>query len=280
MNVTQITHHDLDGYGASTVVGQFADVARIVHVPRYSDVGPVVEAELKRLGKASAPEMIVMTDLGLEAVAVTFIRNFAALNRRRDEAARHRLIVLDHHASSVDQLRDQKLEPRTEPDAPSVQHFDLDDSNIVVLIDETRCATRMAYEHRALYANRAADEDPILGALVTAVDAVDLWRKDRPAFRAGLSLDEVFWDNVSNLVPIGHPWHDRFVSDLLLGVARLLGDGATPAMIEGQVGALRTAILDRYLADDDTDDRTLTTRMRIARVLARSELFHPSRTVR
>jgi oligoribonuclease NrnB/cAMP/cGMP phosphodiesterase (DHH superfamily) len=275
VNVTQITHHDLDGYGASTVVGQFADVSRIVHVPRYSDVGPVVEAELKRLGKVSVPEMIVMTDLGLEAVAVSFIRSFAALNRRRDEATRHRLIVLDHHASSVDQLREQKLEPHPLPEAPGVQRFDLDDPNIVVLIDESHCATRMAYEHRSLYATRAAGEDPILGALVTAVDAVDLWRKDRPEFRAGASLDEIFWDNVSNLVPIGHPWHDRFVSDLLLGVARLLGDGATPALIEGQVGALRTAIVDRYLADDAGDDRTLTTRMRIARVLARSDLFHP-----
>ena len=275
MTITQITHHDLDGYGASTVVGQFVDVSRIVHVPRYSDVGPVVETELKRLGKAAAPEMIVMTDLGLEAVAVTFIRNFAALNRRREEAARHRLIVLDHHASSVDQLREGKLEPQPLPDAPGVQRFDLEDPNIVVLIDEARCATRMAYEHRALYATREAGADPILGALVSAVDAVDLWRKDRPEFRAGTSLDEVFWDNVSNLVPIGHPWHDRFVSDLLLGVARLLADGATPAEIEGGVPALRREILDRYLADDAGDDRSLTTRMRVARVLAASELFHP-----
>ena len=35
VRLTQITHHDLDGYGASTVVGQFAEVARIVHVPGY-----------------------------------------------------------------------------------------------------------------------------------------------------------------------------------------------------------------------------------------------------
>lgn len=275
MTITQITHHDLDGYGASTVVGQFADVSRIVHVPRYSDVGPVVETELKRLGKTADPEMILMTDLGLEAVAVSFIKSFAALNRRREEAARHRLIVLDHHASSVDQLREQKLEPQPLPEAPGVQRFDLEDPNIVVLIDEGRCATRMAYEHRALYATREAGADPILGALVAAVDAVDLWRKDRPDFRFGASLDEVFWDNVSNLVPIGHPWHDRFVSDLLLGAARLLSEGATPAEIEGGVPALRKAILDRYLADDAGDDRTLTTRMRVARVLAASELFHP-----
>lgn len=275
LNITQITHHDLDGYGASTVVGQFAEVARIVHVPRYSDVGPVVETELKRLGKASAPEMIVMTDLGLEAVAVTFLRNFAALNRRREPEARHRLVVLDHHASSVDQLREQGLAPLADPATPSLQRFDLEDPNLVVLIDEACCATRMAYEHRALYATRESGEDPILGALVTAVDAVDLWRKDRPAFRSGLSLDEMFWDNVSNLVPIGHPWHDRFVGDLLLGAARLLGDGASPAVIEGQVPALRKAILDGYLAEDVEDDRTLTTRMRIARVLARSDLFHP-----
>ncbi len=108
-----------------------------------------------------------------------------------------------------------------------MQRFDLEDPNIVVLIDEGRCATRMAYEHRALYATREAGADPIIGALVAAVDAVDLWRKDRPEFRFGASLDEVFWDNVSNLVPIGHPWHDRFVSDLLLGAARLLSEGAT-----------------------------------------------------
>ncbi|KQP92382.1 dimethylmenaquinone methyltransferase [Methylobacterium sp. Leaf113] len=275
MNITQITHHDLDGYGASTVAGQFVDVARIVHVPRYSDVGPVVETELKRLGKVAVPEMILMTDLGLEAVAVTFIRNFAALNRRREPAARHKLIVLDHHASSVDQMRAQDLAPQADAEVPGLLRFDLEDPDVVVLIDETRCATRMTYEHRALYAARETGEDPILGALVTAVDAVDLWRKDRPEFRIGLSLDEVFWDNVSNLVPIGHPWHDRFVGDLLLGVARLLGDGATPAVIEGQVPALRKAILDAYLADAPDDDRSLTTRMRIARVLARSDLFHP-----
>ena len=275
MTITQITHHDLDGYGASTVVGQFADVSGIVHVPRYSDVGPVVETELKRLGKVREPETIVMTDLGLEAVAVSFIKSFAALNRRREEAARHRLIVLDHHASSVDQLREGKLEPQPLPEAQGVQRFDLEDPNIVVLIDEGRCATRMAYEHRALYATREAGADPIIGALVAAVDAVDLWRKDRPEFRFGASLDEVFWDNVSNLVPIGHPWHDRFVSDLLLGAARLLSEGATPAEIEAGVPALRKAILDRYLADDAGDDRSLTTRMRVARVLAASELFHP-----
>ena len=51
-------------------------------------------------------------------------------------------------------------------------------------------------------------------------------------------------------------------------VARLLGEGASPAVIEGQVPALRKAILDGYLAEDEGDDRTLTTRMRIARVLA------------
>jgi hypothetical protein len=32
--------------------------------------------------------------------------------------------------------------------------FDLGDPNIAVLVDVSRCATRMAYEHRALYATR------------------------------------------------------------------------------------------------------------------------------
>ncbi|KAB1073170.1 dimethylmenaquinone methyltransferase [Methylobacterium planeticum] len=277
MNVTQLTHHDLDGYGASTLVGAVLDVARIVHIPRYSDVGPVVEAELKRLDKAPAPELLIMTDLGLEAVAVKFIRSFAALNRRRQEDARHRLVVLDHHASSIDQLRDQGLEPVADPEIPTLRRFELGDPNIAILIDEGRCATRMAYEHRNLYATRPvpAEADAELQALVAAVDALDLWKKERPAFAGGLALDEVFWDNVGTLVPVGHPWHDRFVGMLLRAVAGLLREGATPARVEAQVGAIRVGIVDTFMADDPADDPALTTRMRIARALARSDaLFH------
>jgi oligoribonuclease NrnB/cAMP/cGMP phosphodiesterase (DHH superfamily) len=275
LTVTQITHHDLDGYGASTIVGRFVPVSRIVHVPRYSDVGPVVEGELKRLGRTRQPETLILTDLGLEPVAVTFIRNFAAMNRGRAEAERHRLIVLDHHASSIDRLREQTLEPVPEADDPGVMRFDLDDPAIVVLIDEGRCATKLAYRRRTLYAPDAIEGDADLLALVEAVDAVDLWRKDRPTFAGGHALDEVFWDNVSNLVPIGHAWHDRFVSDLLVALAGRLRAGASPAELEAGVGAIRTGIVDGYLAGDETDDPRLTTRMRIARVLARSDLFQP-----
>ncbi|GJD51503.1 hypothetical protein OPKNFCMD_4258 [Methylobacterium crusticola] len=277
MIVTQITHHDLDGYGASTVVGLFADVGRIVHVPRYSDVGPVVEAELERLKQARDSEMLVITDLGLEAVAVKFIRSMAALNRRRDEGVRHRLIVLDHHASSVDQMRQAGLAP-VAPEGGGALAFDLQDPGTTVLIDETRCATRMAYEHRALYATREADPARAgdIEALVAAIDAVDLWKKDRPAFAGGHALDEMFWDNVSTLVPVGHPWHDRFVGELLLSVAALLREGLSPAEVERRVGALRARAADAFLSGGPDDDRTLTTRMRMARALARSpELFRP-----
>ena len=111
---------------------------------------------------------------------------------------------------------------------------------------------------------------------MAAIDAVDLWQKTLPAFPGGLALDEVFWDNVSTLVPLGHPWHDRFVSALLLAVASLLRDGLSPADVERRVGELRTGILDTFLAEHPEDDRTLTTRMRIAPILARSrDLFAP-----
>lgn len=276
MNATQITHHDLDGYGASTVVGSYFPLAAIIHVPRYADVGPVVESELKRLGKAAETELLVITDLGLEDGTVGFIRSFAALNRRRDAAAQHRLIVLDHHASSLDRLRAADLVPSRE-NGP-LRTFDLGDPNIAVLIDDTRCATRMASEHRALYATREVEPEieAKLATLVAAIDAVDLWQKAQPGFSRGLALDELFWDNASNLVPLGHPWHDRFVSALLLAVAGLIERGLSPAEIERESGTVRTQILDAFLADDPQDDRALTTRMRIARVLARSrELFRP-----
>ncbi|MBM0205867.1 hypothetical protein JNW90_24745 [Micromonospora sp. STR1s_5] len=152
MNATQITHHDLDGYGASTVVASYLPLSTIVHVPRYADVGPVVESELKRLGSATDPELLLITDLGLEDVTIKFIRSFTALNRRRHPAAQHRLIVLDHHASSLDRLVAHDLAPSSEDGATKT--FNLGDPNIVVLIDVSRCATRIAYEHRALYATR------------------------------------------------------------------------------------------------------------------------------
>lgn len=273
---TQITHNDLDGYAASTVVGAFRDVARIIHVARYSDIGPVVEVELKRLAAAQVPELLIVTDLGLEAPGVTFIKTFAAMNRRRAEETRHRLVVLDHHASSLDQLREQGIVPL--PSETTLKSFDLEDPAIVLLIDESRCATRMAFEHRALYATHEPQEAEALdlATLVEAVDALDLWKKDRATFLGGHTLDEVFWDNVSTLVPPGHPWHDRFIGDLFRGVADLLRQGRPPSAIEGEIGALRTRILDGLLAGEPDDDRALTTRMRIARVLARSEtLFRP-----
>ena len=84
-----------------------AAVSRVVHVSRYSDVGPVVAAELKRLGGTAEPEMILMTDLGLEPVAVSFIKDFVALNARRPPERRHRLVVLDPHASSLARLAEE-----------------------------------------------------------------------------------------------------------------------------------------------------------------------------
>jgi len=279
MIVTQITHHDLDGYGASTVAAAFADVARVVHVARYSDVGPVVEDELKRLRGAVAAETLLMTDLGLEEPTIAFLRRFAAMNRGRAEGAHHRLVVLDHHASSIDQLKRQNLEVAPDPERAGLLRADLSDPEVFVLIDEAHCATRMTHDQRALYAPEAkvpgetAAAD--LAALIESVEALDLWKKGEPAFAGGLALDEMFWDSVSTLVPASHPWHDRFISDLLMAAAGLLRAGATPAELERRSGELRARLVDGLLADETGDDPTLTARQRLARALARSDaLFH------
>ena len=273
MPLTQITHHDLDGYGASTIVASFAEPDRVVHVPRYGDVGPVVDGELKRLGRTAAGETLLLTDLGLEEPTIAFLRRFAAMNRRRAPGDSHRLVVLDHHASSVDQLRRQGLEPRAEPDRPTLLRFDLNDPAITVLIDETSSATRMAHEHRALFATREAEPARAadLTLLVAAVDALDLWRKDDPLFASGLALDEAFWDNVATLVPAGHPAHDRVVSRLLLEASAAIRAGASPAALERLVPEIRVRIVDDLMRDQPDDDPSLTTRMRVARLLARSD---------
>jgi oligoribonuclease NrnB/cAMP/cGMP phosphodiesterase (DHH superfamily) len=274
VRLTQITHHDLDGYGASTVAAACATVERVIHVPRYSDVGPVFEDEIKRLGRAAESEILLMTDLGLEEQTIAGLKKFAAMNRRREEGRTHRLVVLDHHASSLDQLRRLGLEPAADPERPGLNRIDLGDPGIAVLIEEDLCATRMTFDHRTLFASHEPETD--LSSLLAAVDALDLWRKESPAFRGGLALDELFWDVVSSFVPVGHPWHDRFVSDILLGAASALRDGASPAELERRAVAIRADVVDALLRDAPDDDPALTTRMRLARALARSDaLFRP-----
>ena len=275
MKITQLTHHDLDGYGASIVVGAHADVSRVVHLSRYADVGPVLETEGAQLRRAEQPEMLIITDLGLEAAAIAFIIDFAAMNAKRVGRA-HRLLVLDHHASTVDQLAARGLHPSPANLGSDLKRYDLGDPAITVMVDETRCATRLAYDHRDLYARRAPDAGTAaaLAVLVAAIDAVDLWRKDDPIFRQALVLDEVFWDNVSGFIPVAHPWHDRFIGRLLLGMAAHLGGGTAPAAIEQEIGAVRAQVIDALLAGEPCDDPELTVRMRLAPVLARSpDLF-------
>lgn len=274
MRLIQITHHDLDGYGASTVAAACATVERVVHVPRYSDVGPVFEDEIKRLGRAAEREILLMTDLGLEEQTIAGLKKFAAMNRRRADGQKHRLVVLDHHASSLDQLRRLGLDAAPDAERPALHRIDLGDPEIAVLIEDDICATRMTFEHRALFAAHEPATD--LSSLLTAVDALDLWRKESPAFRGGLALDELFWEVVSSYVPVGHPWHDRFVSEILLAAAAALRDGASPADLERRASAIRAGVVDALLRDARDDDPTLTTRMRLARALARSDsLFRP-----
>jgi len=274
VRLIQITHHDLDGYGAATVAAACNAAERVVHVPRYSDVGPVFEDETKRLARAGESEILLMTDLGLEEQTIAGLKKFAAMNRRREDGRKHRLVVLDHHASSLDQLRRQGLEPVADPERAGLNRIDLGDPDCTVLIDENVCATRMTFDHRALFATHEPATD--LTALLAAIDAVDLWRKDSPAFPGGLALDELFWESVSSFVPVGHPWHEAFMSGLLLAAASALREGARPADLERQALAFRSDVTETLLRDAPDDDRALTTRMRLARALARSDaLFRP-----
>lgn len=275
MRLTQITHHDLDGYGASTVAAACAEVDRVIHVPRYSDVGPVFEEEVKRLAKAQASETLLMTDLGLEEQTIAGLKRFAAMNKKR-ESEKHRLVVLDHHASSSEQLARQGLEPAPVAERPGLSRSDFGDPAITLLIEEDSCATAMTMTHRALFATHEPERQEDLAALIAAIDALDLWRKENAAFPGGIALDEIFWENATGLIPPGHPWHDRFVSALLLAAGQRLREGATPAQLEQDAVAIRTRIVDDLLADAPDDDANLTTRSRLARALARSDtLFRP-----
>lgn len=276
MDVTQISHHDLDGYGACLVAGRLAEVKRVIHVPRYTDVGAVLQAEGARLAKAATPELLLVTDLSLEADAVQFIKGFAAANLKRPEDRRHRLVVLDHHTSSTEHLATKGLTTASTDEAGTLSVYDAGDPLIHVAIDTGRCATWMTYEHRHLISDRVLDADleAHLGTLVAAVDAYDMWRKADPAFRQGVLVNEVLWESSSAYVPPGHPWHDRFVDELLMAVAAELQTGAAPAEIELRIPALRRSVVDGLLSQEPDDDRSLTMRARLYAALSRSpDLF-------
>lgn len=273
--LVQVTHNDLDGYGASTVVSSAVGVDRIVHVTRYADVCPALESEFERLASAPEPVEILVSDIAVEA-------GFAALASRfdRDHAGgRHRLTVIDHHASSLPSLEQAGLSAR---DGQGMTVF-WDASSVKAFVDTRTSATAIcAGGVRSLAARHGASPRPVtpdvLGALVGAVDAVDLWRRDHPAFPAGEAVNEAFWEVVQTYVPAGHPDHDGFVGGILLDLAAVIAAGGGAREVEdASVGAKRSAVDKLVRASgtvEDTAQAAMTTRMRAARVVAGSpDLF-------
>ncbi len=122
---------------------------------------------------------------------------------------------------------------------------------------------------------RGAEGPAELATLIEAVEALDLWQKTSPAFTGGLALDEMFWDSVSPLVRRAIPARPLPVRSAAR--RRALPRGRRDRR---RTGAARNRAAGRHrrclLADEPGDDPALTTRMRLARMLARSDvLFHP-----
>ncbi len=306
MKTTQITHNDLDGYGASTVVGVTIAVARVIHIARYRDVAGVLNAEISRLEASEEAERLIITDIAIEAPTAEAILRFSRMNAERP-GREHRLIVLDHHVSSVTALtaRGCHALPDREPAYPQACYYTVPgqdygdasrpgDDPIVVLIDDSRCATKIAYDHRDLYPGEEPDPTyyvslPFLGRLVEAVDAIDLWKTDRSVFPCACAINDGFWASVGTFIPDGHPAHDRFVSEFLLELAPLMAN-TVPWIIEQAVPTARRSVITLLIASagiEETAQETLeTTPVRAARLVARTaaglfvDIPHPTGTVK
>jgi oligoribonuclease NrnB/cAMP/cGMP phosphodiesterase (DHH superfamily) len=290
MDTIQITHNDLDGYGASTVVGVTIAVSRVVHIARYRDVAGVINAEITRLEATEAPERVILTDIALEGPTVEAILRFAGMNSERP-GREHRLIVLDHHASSAACLTILGCEALPDRDAghPQACYYAVPgqpcgsdeapwNDPIVVLIDDTRSATKIAYDHRDLYPGPKPDENRYASALampilVECVDAIDLWKAERAIFDRASALNDAFWESVGTFIPEGHPAHDWFVSEVLLDLANLARDSKT-WMIEYKAPAIRRSVIQEIMAlsgfDETSSQRDQATRTRAARFVART----------
>lgn len=247
--IVQITHNDLDGYGCSTVAAAAVPIARVGHVVRYSDVDAVLAAERERLRGTPAGETLLVTDIGVEPGFAGFMRGFARDNANR--ASPHRLVVVDHHVSSVDRLRQRGLSVSdgTGPlagclvAAPPEQPASAEPwaAPVVVVVDPSRSATRMVRELPFLFGG-VREPDAALDLLVAAVDAADLWRRDAEAFQLGEALNEAFWEMSETYVPAGHPMHDPFVSGTLLALCAEAAAGASPDAVEAAGSRVRREV--------------------------------------
>lgn len=228
--LTLITHNDLDGYGVSTIVIEAVPAARIHHVAHYDEVGPVALQACERLAAAPGAEILVVADLRIAPAAALFVDRFARLNALRSPEQRHRLIVLDHHAGTAETLRAYQDQPNTA---------------VTLVLDTTRCATRLMVDHLALVSDAVPARHLDLERLAALVEAVDLWRKDDPRFEHGMALNDALADHVAAYVPCGHSGHDRFLADLLLALTDLAYAGRSPGEIERAVPGVRHGLIDR-----------------------------------
>lgn len=283
MKLTVLTHNDLDGYGCSTVIADRFAVERIVHVTRYADVVPVFAAEMERLRRTEEPGMLALTDLAVEPGLADLLHAYAGMNASR--AKPHHLVLLDHHASSVDVLDAAGIPRSGELGAgvlfdPAGQAASLGAATpVLALVDTTRCATRLCREHEHLLRWRTGRgpggmDDAALDALVRAVDAVDLWDRGRPEFDAGAAVNDLFWEAVLTYVPPGHDSHDAFVSGILREAAVRLSHGVEAEHVEAAGYEIRRYAVEALVAkaglEETPKQAAMSTRMRLSRLLARS----------
>ena len=283
MRLTLATHNDTDGYSAMVAVALRRTVARTIHVARYADVGDILGAEVERLAKMGRPEELVVTDVSVEAPFVAAIEAFAAMNAKRGEP--HRLTVLDHHVSSVDALRQGGMEvealsaTRFAVSLPRRLRGPLEGTWFLATVDVERSATRIAHEHFGALPADTEDRGPgharAVARLVELVDAVDLWRRERPCFDLASVVSDAFFDTRDEYVPIDHAEHDAFLADFLVKLAAAAGDGADAGTLEEHVAALRRDAVEAMFARvghlEDDAQRGRSVRMRLARFLAGSK---------
>lgn len=262
MSIIQITHNDLDGYGASVVASILAPVAEVIHVTRYKDVVETLSSVVERVCASTHPTTVLMTDIGVERATALAIGEGAA----RLSAAGHRLVVIDHHASSLEHLA-----LVAERDGESFES-----EGLSAVVDTGACATTLTARHAALYGAREGTS-PLCVELCSLVNAVDLWLTEDAHFMRGMALNDAFWDVVSTYVPSNHPAHEGFVRKILLELASLSLRGATAAEIEDGLNAAKRAAVDAVAGPDPA--RATTSRLRLARVVANDRAGFAEATV-
>ncbi len=153
--IFSLSHTDLDGYGAQTVIENSLDVSlglKIEYInANYGEVNQKLKYIIRKILKDKLKKYVILiTDLGLDEKQAAKVSDFVNGNSNIDI----KIQLLDHHKTHIH----------------LVKKYDW------YYVDTTRCATKIMYDYLGYSPYIEVDKD--LEFMVKLINIYDLWKED------------------------------------------------------------------------------------------------------